>query len=126
MNQILLVGLGGALGSIARFKLSGILLSHTLNWRFPMPTFVVNVAGCLVIGILAGLATKENYFSPELRVLLFTGLLGGFATFSAFGLETLMLIRRAEYTVAAFYAFSSVLAGLLVMWVGFSLVIAKS
>lgn len=70
MNQILLVGLGGALGSIARFKLSGLILRNTIEWRFPLPTLTVNIIGCIVIGFLAGLATKESFFSNDVRVFL--------------------------------------------------------
>lgn len=126
MNQILLVGLGGALGSIARFKLSGLILKHTVEWRFPLPTFTVNIIGCIVIGILAGLATKANYFSNDVRLLLFTGLVGGFTTFSAFGLETLLLLRRGEFTIAALYVILSILIGIAVMFISYSAVMVKN
>ena len=120
----LLVFIGGGLGAVARHGINRAGLA-LLGPGFPWWTLAVNVAGSFAIGLLAGLfgAWEAGH---NLRLFLTTGMLGGFTTFSAFGLETLMLIRRAEYTVAAFYAFSSVLAGLLVMWVGFSLVIAKS
>lgn len=126
MNQILLVGLGGALGSIARFKLSGLILRHTIEWRFPLPTFTINIIGCLVIGILAGLATKESFFSNDIRVFLFTGLVGGFTTFSAFGLETLLLLRREEFAIAALYVALSILIGIAVMFMSYSVVMVKS
>lgn len=126
MNQVILVGLGGAIGSIARFKLSGLLLAYSLNWRFPLPTFVVNIAGCLIIGVLAGLATKEQFFTVDLRVLFFTGLVGGFTTFSAFGLETFMLIRRGELSIALVYVASSIVIGLMLIWLGFMLALPKN
>ena len=116
MKQLLLVAMGGALGTVARWKLSGIVLHHSADWRFPLATFVVNVVGCLVAGVLAGMATKLDMFSPDARLLLFTGLLGGFTTFSAFGVETVYLLRRAEYAVALAYVLASVTAGVGGLW----------
>lgn len=122
MNQVILVALGGAIGSVARFKLSGLVLRYSLDWRFPFPTFTVNILGCLIIGILAGLASREGFISADMRVLLFTGLMGGFTTFSAFGLETMILLREGRLGVAAAYIVASVVVGLAVMWLGFALV----
>jgi len=122
MYQVMLVALGGAIGSAARFTLSGLVLRYSLDWRFPLPTFTVNIIGCLVIGMLAGLASKEGFISPDMRVLLFTGLVGGFTTFSAFGLETLVLLREGHVGIAAAYIVSSIVVGLVLMWLGFELV----
>ena len=118
---MLLVALGGAIGSVARFKLSGWVLHATPNWRFPTGTFVVNVIGCLIAGLLAGMAVKQDLFTPEARLLLFTGLLGGFTTFSAFGLETLLLLKRGEAGVAVANVVVSIAVGLLVAWVGYAI-----
>lgn len=118
MNQFLLVGLGGALGAIARWKLGGWVLHLTVQQKFPYATFAVNVAGCLAIGILAGLAERHDMFGQATRLFLFTGLLGGFTTFSAFGLETLFLLRRGEPWIAALYVCASVLVGLAAVWAG--------
>ncbi|WP_116811833.1 fluoride efflux transporter CrcB [Steroidobacter cummioxidans] len=118
---MLLVALGGAIGSVARFKLSGWVLHATPNWRFPAGTFAVNVIGCLIAGLLAGMAVKQDVFTPEARVLLFTGLLGGFTTFSAFGLETLLLLKRGEAGVAVANVVVSIVVGLLVAWVGYGI-----
>jgi CrcB protein len=116
MNQFMLVGFGGALGAIARWKLGGVVLHNAENWRFPLPTFVVNVAGCLVAGALAGLAIKQELLTANARLFLFTGLLGGFTTFSAFGLETVLLLRRGHFGVAIGYVVLSVLAGVMGLW----------
>jgi fluoride exporter len=121
VKAILLVALGGAVGSVARFKMSGWILHHTIDWRFPAGTFAVNVLGCLVAGILAGLAEKYDYFTADVRLLLFTGLLGGFTTFSAFGLETMFLLRRGEVLVAGANIVVSVIAGILALWLGLGL-----
>lgn len=126
MKALLLVALGGALGSVARFKLSGLVLHHTIDWRFPAGTFAVNVIGCLAAGVLAGLAEKHDMLSPDTRLLLFTGLLGGFTTFSAFGLETMHLIKRGDLGVAAANVILSVVAGLLALWIGMAAVPARS
>jgi fluoride exporter len=118
MKGILLVALGGALGSVARYKLSGYILHHTIDWRFPAGTFAVNVIGCLIAGLLAGLAERHEILSPDVRLLLFTGVLGGFTTFSAFGLETMFLLKRGDVMVAAANIVLSVVAGLLALWLG--------
>ena len=121
MKGMLLVALGGAIGSVARYRLSGLVLHHTIDWRFPAGTFAVNVLGCLTAGVLAGLAGKHDLLSPEARLLLFTGVLGGFTTFSAFGLETMFLLRRGEVWIAAANVLGSVVAGLLALWLGMAL-----
>ena len=118
MKAVLLVALGGAVGSVARYKLSGLVLHHTIDWRFPAGTFTVNVLGCLVAGVLAGLAEKHDLLSPEARLMLFTGVLGGFTTFSAFGLETMHLLKRGDLAVAAANVVLSVVAGLAALWLG--------
>ena len=121
MKGLLLVALGGAIGSVSRFKLSGYILHHTIDWRFPAGTFAVNVLGCLVAGLLAGLAEKYDYLSPDARIFIFTGILGGFTTFSAFGLEKMFLIKRGELMVASANVILSVIAGLIALWIGFGL-----
>jgi CrcB protein len=121
VKAILLVALGGAIGSVARFKLSGLVLQQATHWRFPLGTFAVNVIGCFVAGWLAGMAVKQDVFTPDARVFLFTGLLGGFTTFSAFGLETLLLFKRGEAGVAIANAVLSVAVGLIVAWLGYEL-----
>ena len=121
MKSILIVAMGGALGSVARFKLSGSVLRQTIEWMFPLGTFAVNVLGCLVIGLLAGLVVKEDYFNADIRLFLFTGIIGGFTTFSAFGLETFHLLRRSKVVIAGGYVVLSLVIGLLALWLGFSL-----
>ena len=125
MKAILLVALGGAVGSVARYSISGYVLRHTLDWRFPAGTFTVNVVGCLVAGLLAGLAEKYDLLSPDARLLLVTGVLGGFTTFSAFGLETMHLLKRGDVGVAAANVVLSVLAGLAALWIGMSVIPAR-
>lgn len=122
MKGILLVGLGGFIGSVVRYKLGGVVLHMTAQGRLPYGTFTVNVLGCLLVGVLAGIAERYEVFGPDTRLFLFTGLLGGFTTFSAFGLETVALIRRGEPGTAALYAAGSVVLGIAAVWIGLKLV----
>ncbi len=122
MQNILIVGLGGFLGSIGRYLLSSLILHLTAQDRFPFGTLAVNVLGCLVVGLLAGIAERHHAFGPDGRLFLFTGLLGGFTTFSAFGLETMYLVRRGDLDLAALYAGGSVVLGIAAVWLGLKLV----
>lgn len=106
------VAMGGGLGAMARYGLSGWLLQHTAQQKFPWPTFAVNVSGCLIAGILFALAAKHEMLSPSMRLFLFTGALGGFTTFSAFGLETAHLLKRGDVLIAGTYVLASVACGL--------------
>lgn len=118
MNATLLVGLGGCLGAMARYRLGAAVLHWSGDARLLAGTFVVNVGGCLVAGMLAGLAARYHVLDANARLFLFTGVLGGFTTFSAFGLETVGLLRRGEPGMAALYAGASVLLGLAAVWLG--------
>jgi CrcB protein len=118
MNSMIIVALGGALGSVARYGMSGWILHHAIGWKFPVGTFAVNVIGCLLAGVLAGLAEKHELLSADTRLLLFTGILGGFTTFSAFGLETMFLLKRGDVLIAGLNIVFSIIAGLLALWVG--------
>ena len=124
MHNLLIVGLGGFAGSAARYLFGGWLLHLTVQQRFPWSTFAVNVLGCLVAGVLAGLVERHGLFATEARLFLFTGLLGGFTTFSAFGLETSVLLRRGDSWTAAVYVGGSVLLGIAACWLGMRLVSA--
>src|SRR2546423_15005505 len=85
LKQLIIVAVGGAVGSMLRYKLGGFALHHTQSWNFPVSTLSINVAGCFAIGILAGLVEHRDLFSPSVRLVLFTALLGGFTTVSPFG-----------------------------------------
>ena len=118
MRNVLLVGVGGFIGASLRYLIGGVVLHHTANWKFPASTFVVNTGGCLVAGLLMGLAVKYDTFSPSVRLILFTGLLGGFTTFSAFGMETVYLLQRHEILWAGLNVVSTVCVGMAVLWFG--------
>ena len=118
LNPLLLVGLGGALGSMARYLLG----NTTMHWvapynavGFPWGTLLINLIGCAAIGILAIWIERLNAFNTELRLLLITGVCGGFTTFSSFGLDALYLIRKGEWWYATAYVGASVGFGILLI-----------
>ena len=122
LQAIALVGVGGAVGSIARYLLSTWTMQAAAPQKFPLGTFAVNLSGCLVAGLLMGLSERHaGWLSGDLRLLLFTGLLGGYTTFSAFGLETAQLLRRDEWLLASGYVGGSVLLGLALVLLGIRL-----
>ena len=121
-KQLIIVAFGGAIGSMLRYKLGGLALHHTQGWDFPVSTFSINIAGCFVIGILAALVEHHDLLSPSVRLLLFTGLLGGFTTFSAFGYESVFLLRRGLISAATSYLALSVVCGLGAVLVGMKLI----
>ena len=96
MSHFLAVGIGGCLGSIARYWLSGAVHRY-LNDGFPYGTLAVNVLGCLLLGCVIGLVEYRQLFGPNVRLFLTVGILGGFTTFSTFGYETFALLRDNQY-----------------------------
>jgi CrcB protein len=118
VTRLLLVGVGGFAGSILRYLLSGLAQDAARGSLLPWGTLAVNLVGCFAIGALAQLAEARGAFSAETRLLLFTGLLGGFTTFSAFGNETLNLVRDAERTLAAANVLAHVVGGLACVHLG--------
>lgn len=100
MVKIILAGMGGAIGSILRYSLSGFVQDLSKSIAFPYGTLAVNLLGCLAIGFLSQLAETRGYFTAETRTLVFIGVLGGFTTFSAFGNETINLWREHESGLA--------------------------
>ncbi len=119
MRNLLLVGCGGFLGSVTRYWLGGLVTQAAAASRFPLGTLAVNVTGCLAIGLLAGIAETRHVFSPGARLLLFTGLLGGFTTFSAFGFETVFLAREGAWRDAALNIALQLVLGLGAVWLGY-------
>ncbi|HZE84860.1 MAG TPA: fluoride efflux transporter CrcB [Puia sp.] len=119
-RNILLAGLGGGVGSIARYLCQKYLVSGSLA-PFPIGTFLVNISGCFLIGLFHGLAMKGNWMSPEWRFLLTTGLCGGFTTFSAFAYENFQLLKAGNIWVPVLYIGSSVLLGIAAVFGGIAL-----
>jgi len=118
MLYMVLVGLGGFLGAMLRYLVSGFVYGALREPLFPYGTLAVNALGCLLVGLLAGLAESRGLFSPEARVFLLIGFLGSFTTFSTFGYETLQLLRDGELLSAALNVFGQVGLGLGGVWAG--------
>lgn len=118
MEKMLLVGLGGFLGTVLRYAVGGWVGRMKAGWTFPLETLLINVSGCLVLGALAGLADSRGLFSGTTRAFLFIGLLGGFTTFSTFGYETFQLLRDGQWQSAALSTGLQVVLGIGGVWLG--------
>lgn len=121
IKNILLVALGGSAGSILRY-LSQKLIGNLYVHPFPWGTLFVNITGCFLIGVLWAVASKNLPMSDELRLLLMTGFCGGFTTFSAFTLESIILIKEQRLLVFFLYIIISVVTGLLATLAGMKLI----
>ena len=116
------VGSGGFLGALARYGLSGLVHRQVPLTTFPYGTLVVNLLGCLAIGVIAGLAESRQLFGPEFRAFALIGFLGGFTTFSTFGYETFALLHNDQYLQAAANVGTHVILGLALVWLGYALI----
>jgi CrcB protein len=121
MIKIVMVGMGGFAGSICRYIVSD--LSHRLfsDPFFPYGTIIVNVMGCLFIGLLGGLSETRQIFTPEIRALILIGFLGGFTTFSTFGYEIFMVARDGQFVAALTNLVLHLILGFCSVWFGFSM-----
>ncbi len=119
MKSFLLVFLGGGLGSSLRYLVSSAINQYSKV--LPFGTFTVNMLGCLLIGLILGYAQKENTLTSNQILLLATGFCGGFTTFSAFANENLELIKNGEIFNFSIYTISSILIGVLAVFIGFYL-----
>lgn len=120
MRDVALVALGGALGSVLRWSLSGVVQRWSGS-AYPWGTFAVNLAGSLAIGFVAALALERALVSPATRLFTVVGVLGGFTTFSALSYETLTLLRDGQWAAALGYAGGSLVAGVAGAFAGYAL-----
>jgi CrcB protein len=115
------IAVGGALGSVARHAVNHLVHNQLLSTRFPLGIAIVNVSGCFMIGLLAGLLAAERITLPlHWREFVFVGLLGGFTTFSTFGLDTFVLTRPPSAGLAALNVGTQVIGGLVAVWLGYA------
>ena len=118
--MIWLVGLGGMVGSMLRY-FCHLLINRYFPSTFPWGAFFVNITGCFFIGVIFGLSSKGSNISPEWKLFLATGFCGGFTTFSAFSLESMLLLQNGNYLNFSIYTIASVALGLTATIGGFML-----
>lgn len=117
MLKYVLIGAGGFLGSVLRYWTS-VNIYKIFGEKFPYGTFAVNVLGCLLIGFIAEISENRFLISPEVRIFLLIGFLGGYTTFSTFGYETFVLLQDKDYLTAFTNIFLSVIVCLASVWIG--------
>jgi CrcB protein len=117
IKNILLVGFGGAVGSIGRY----LVQKYVNEWHphpFPFATLLVNLSGCFLIGLCYGFMEKGDVLTPEWRLLLTTGLCGGFTTFSSFAYENVTLLKTGDFGYLGLYIAASVILGIAAVFGG--------
>lgn len=120
LKQILLVGLGGGIGSILRY-LTSFLTQKYNPAPFPLATFMANILGCFLIGLLTGYLGQNIQANQNLKLLFITGFCGGYTTFSAFALENVALFQNNNPWMAIGYTTASIILGMLVVWLGMAI-----
>ena len=121
MFRTLFVGIAGLAGTLLRYWLSGFV-ARRYGETFPVGTMVVNVLGCLLAGAIFNLTEERFLINPTLRTVILIGFLGGFTTFSSYGLQTFTLLRDGEFALATINIVVSNVLGLFMVWVGYGLV----
>lgn len=114
----MLIGIGGFIGSVLRYLVSGWVQNLSNSFSFPFGTLAVNLLGCFLIGFLSYFAEERGAFTTEARLLIFVGFLGGFTTFSTFGNETVNLFRDSENSWAFLNMAAHVVFGITLVWIG--------
>lgn len=111
LRNLLWVGLGSFAGGALRYLIAQFIRTHGFDGSFPWGTFIVNLAGCFLLGLLFGLSSRCPIFSEEIRLLLMVGFCGGFTTFSSFIQENALLLQTGQYTTIALYTLTSLIGG---------------
>lgn len=118
MYKIVSVGIGGFLGAVCRYLSLGLTARLVGERVFPYGTMVVNLAGCFLIGLGLGIATSREFLSPEARLLVFTGFLGSFTTYSTFAYESFSLAREGGFFASMANIVFHIVIGLTAVWAG--------
>ncbi len=120
IKTLLLVGVGGGLGSIMRY-ITSLVSEKFFQSLFPLATFASNILGCFILGLFLGLFERHLISNPDMKFLLVIGFCGGYTTFSAFTSENLSMLQSGNYTTAFLYISLSVITGLLSLFAGLML-----
>lgn len=120
MGRLFLIGFAGFIGTLGRYWLSG-LVARRYGETFPSGTLAVNLIGCFLVGILFCLLQERFLVNQTVRTIIMIGFLGGFTTFSSFGLQTFTLLQNGQFGLAALNVSLSNLIGLILVWAGYSI-----
>jgi len=120
MSKLMLIGVAGFIGTLSRYWMSGVI-ARRYGETFPTGTLVVNLVGCFLIGLLFYLLEERFLVNQTVRAVVLIGFLGGFTTFSSFGLQTFTLLQDREFAFAILNLTASNIVGLLLVWAGYSL-----
>jgi fluoride exporter len=120
MGKLLLIGLAGFIGTLSRYWMSGVV-ARRYGETFPMGTLAVNLVGCFLVGLLFYTLEERFLVNQTARTVVLIGFLGGFTTFSSFGMQTFTLVRDGEVGFAILNVAASNLIGLLLVWAGYTL-----
>jgi fluoride exporter len=120
MQKTILISLAGLAGTVLRYWLSG-LVARQYGEAFPWGTMAVNMVGCFLTGAIFYLTEERFLVNPSVRTVILVGLLGGFTTFSSYGLQTFTLLRDGEFGLATLNVATSNVLGLLMVWAGYVL-----
>ena len=117
IRAMALVGIGGGIGSVFRY-LTAVVVNKYFQPAFPWATFVANILGCLIIGLLLGFFERYHLANPDLKYLFVTGFCGGYTTFSTFAVENMNLFNSGNSLTAFAYIAASIIIGLVAVWLG--------
>ena len=120
LRAILLIGLGGGIGSILRY-LTAAGINKYFSGAFPLAIFIVNIIGCLIVGFCLGIFEKNQVVNPDLKLLFVTGFCGGYTTFSTFAYENVNLVQNNNSLMAFVYIAASIVIGMFAVWLGLTL-----
>jgi CrcB protein len=117
VGKYFLVGIGGGLGSILRFW-TAVYIGQRMGTRFPYGTFLINVSGCFLIGVVMTIVSERTHLSPNVRYLVPIGFIGGYTTFSTFEYETLRAVQDGQFVIGLLNIVLSVAVGFFMVWLG--------
>jgi CrcB protein len=120
MKEALIVGIGGFAGSVSRYLIQSVVVNRFIT-IFPIGTFSINLIGSLAIGIVFGLSERYEWMNPEWRLFLAVGFMGSFTTFSTFAFDNLQMIKDGNIAQLLWYSGLSLILGVALAWIGFSL-----